>query len=91
MASGAKQLLGGLVAAVALALFVAPSAAAFTVHGSVRQVYVLGARPGERLTLLGRRGRSVSALQGGTARWRGVPRVAPGSGYRVGDARRRSR
>jgi uncharacterized protein len=83
MASGARQLLGGLVAAVALALLAAPSAAAFTAHGSVRQVYVLGARPGERLTLLGRRGRTVSVRTAGPLGGAVFRGVAPGSGYRV--------
>ena len=50
MASGAKQLLGGLVAAVSLALLAVSGCGsdrgmAFSAHGSVQQVYVLGARP----------------------------------------------
>jgi hypothetical protein len=84
MSSGAKQLMGGLVAAVALALFAAPSALAFTVHGSVRQVYVVGARPGERLLLTGRRGRTVSARTAGPLGGVVFRGVAPGRGYRVG-------
>ena len=83
MASGAKQLLGGLVAAVALALFAAPSAAAITVHGSVQQVYAVGARPGERLALLGRRGRTVSVRRAGPLGGVVFRGVAPGRGYRV--------
>src|ERR1700733_4938172 len=87
MAIGAKQLLGGL-ATVALLALVAPAAAAagtpaLSAHGSVQQVYVLGASPGERLSLLDRRGRVVlGAVAGplGGAIFRGV---APGSGYSV--------
>ena len=88
--SGVKQLMGGLATAVLLAV-VAPSPAAaagtagvaYSAHGSVQQVYVLGAQPGERLTLLDRRGRTVmTAVAGplGGAIFRGV---APGPGYRV--------
>lgn len=88
--SGVKQLLGGLATAVLLAV-VAPSPAAaagtarvaFSAHGSVQQVYVLGAQAGERLTLLDRRGRTVkTAVAGplGGAIFRGV---APGPGYSV--------
>src|SRR6185437_15275896 len=88
MASGARQLLGGLVAAVALALFVAPSAWGLTAHGSVRQVYVVGARPGERLTLLGARGRVVSRRVAGSLGGAVFRGVAPGSGYRVGNSPR---
>jgi uncharacterized protein len=83
MASGAKQLMGGLIAAVALAMLLAPSARAFTAHGSVRQVYVLGARPGERLMLVGRRGRTVSVRRAGPLGGAVFRGVAPGSGYRV--------
>jgi predicted acyl esterase len=83
MASGAKQLLGGLIAAVALALFVTPSAFAITAHGSVRQVYVLGAHPGERLTLFSRRGRRVSTRAAGALGGAVFRGVAPGPGYRV--------
>ena len=88
--SGVKQLMGGLATAVLLAM-VAPSPAAaagtagvaYSAHGSVQQVYVLGAQPGARLTLLDRRGRTVmTAVAGplGGAIFRGV---APGPGYRV--------
>jgi predicted acyl esterase len=86
MAIGAKKVLEGLVAVAVLALVapVAASAAApFRAHGSVQQVYVLGARPGSRLELVNRRGRVVlDTVAGplGGALFRGV---APGSGYRV--------
>ncbi len=84
MTRGAKQLMGGLVAAVALALAVAPSAAAMSVHGSVRQVYVLGARAGQRVTLLDRRGRAVSERRAGALGGVVFRGIAPGRGYRVG-------
>jgi uncharacterized protein len=87
MVSRAKQLLGGLVAVALLAVLAPPGAAAagvgLSAHGSVAQVYVLGARAGERLTLLDARGRTVSSTVAGplgAAIFRGV---APGPGYRV--------
>jgi uncharacterized protein len=57
--------------------------ASFDVHGSVGQVYVLGLRPGERMALVGRRGRTIAkhaADSLGGLLFRGLP---PGSGYRV--------
>jgi predicted acyl esterase len=90
MVSAAKQLLGGLFAAAALVFLMVPAAAgaaSLSAHGSVQQVYVVGARPGERLTLLDRRGRDVSVERAGPlggAIFRGV---APGRGYRVRGSR----
>jgi uncharacterized protein len=81
MVGAARQLCTGLVAVALLALASPAVAGAFTAHGSVRQVYVLGARPGERLTLLDSRGRSAGTTVAGPlggAIFRGV---APGSGY----------
>ncbi len=79
--------MGGLVAAVSLALLALPApasaAASLSVHGSVQQVWVVGASPGERLTLVNARGRTVSVQTAGHlggAIFRGV---APGRGYRV--------
>jgi predicted acyl esterase len=79
--------LGGLVAAVSLALLVVPASAlgagSLRVHGSVQQVWVVGASPGERLVLVNARGRTVSVQAAGPlggAIFRGV---APGRGYRV--------
>lgn len=88
MASGAKRLLGGLVAVAVLALLVPSAAAAdgLSAHGSVRQVYVLGARPGERLTLLDRRGRAISVQAAGPLGGGLFRGVSPGSGYRVSAA-----
>jgi predicted acyl esterase len=74
---------GGMLT-VALLVAVSPAvAAAFTAHRSVGQVYVLGARPGQRMVLLDRRGRQVSTVSAGSlggAIFRGI---APGAGYRV--------
>jgi uncharacterized protein len=84
MAHGARQLLGGLIVAGLLALFAVPAAAAITAHGSVRQVYVLGARPGERVTLDNRHGRAVSTRRAGPLGGVVFRGVAPGRGYRVG-------
>ncbi len=56
---------------------------ALTVRGSVQQVYVLGARPGQLLVLLDRRGRGVEIQRAGSlggVLYRGVK---PGAGYRV--------
>jgi predicted acyl esterase len=88
MVTGAKQLLGGLFAATAM-LFVLPAtagAAVLTAHGSVQQVYVLGARPGERLTLFNARGHTVSVQRAGPLGGAVFRGVAPGPGYRVGEA-----
>src|SRR5437763_5729311 len=89
MASGAKQLLGGLFAAVSLALvmslLLAPvaGAATFSAHGSVRQVWAVGARPGERLALLNPRGRVVAVRVAGPLGGVVFRGVAAGRGYRV--------
>src|ERR1700747_736705 len=76
---------------LAVALFVtavfavAPAAALARLQdgGSVQQVYVTGAAPGERLVLVNRRGAAVASLIAGSlggAIFRGV---RPGPGYRV--------
>ena len=86
MVSGAKQLLGGLFAAALVALLAVPAAAGaatLSAHGSVQQVYVLGARSGERLTLIDGRGRAVSAQRAGALGGVVFRGVAPGAGYRV--------
>ncbi|HET6866996.1 MAG TPA: hypothetical protein VFH80_13840, partial [Solirubrobacteraceae bacterium] len=76
--------MGGLIVAVALALSAAPSALAISVHGSVQQVYVVGAHPGERLTLFNGRGRKVSSQAAGPLGGAVFRGLAPGRGYRVG-------
>ena len=68
MVSGAKQLMGGLVAAALVTLMALAStagAASLRAHGSVQQVYVIGAHADERLTLFDGHG-----ARGG---WRSAP------------------
>ena len=76
----------GAVLALTLTLGAGPASAAkprFSAHGSVEQVYVTGADPGEQLSLVDGGGatgstRAVNSLGGALFR-----NVAPGSGYRV--------
>ena len=78
--------MGGLAVTVAVALgLVAPASAraAIVAHGSVQQVWVVGARPGERLTLVGARGRVVRVGAAGPLGGLVFRGVAPGAGYRV--------
>src|SRR5689334_14581803 len=79
--------LGGLVAALAIALLCATGASAadpsFTAHGSVEQVYATGLPAGASTSLLDSTGAVVSTRNAndlGGALWRNV---TPGSGYRV--------
>src|SRR5579859_627646 len=84
MVTRALQLVGGILTVALLAAVSPAVAAAFTAHGSVQQVYVLGARPRQRLVLANRRGhvvRTTTAGPLGGAIFRGV---APGRGYSVG-------
>jgi predicted acyl esterase len=81
------HLAGPFAAAMTLALAVSGVAAAaggaLTVRGSVQQVYALGAKPGQRLVLLDRRGRVIETRRAGSlggVLYRGVK---PGPGYRV--------
>jgi len=87
MPSGAKQLMGRLLAVVVLAM-VAPAAAAAAIqaHGSVEQVYLVGARPGARVTLVNPRGRAIATDVAGSLGGVVFRGVAPGSGYRVSAA-----
>ena len=87
MARGRKQLLGGLLAPALAALsVVAPAsagAATLSAHGSVEQVWVVGARAGERLALVNRRGRVVAVRAAGPLGGVIFRGVASGGGYRV--------
>ena len=86
MVSGAKQLMGGLVAAALVTLMAVPGtagAASLTAHGSVQQVDVVGARAGDRLTLLSAHGRAVARQRAGPLGGAVFRGVAPGRGYRV--------
>ena len=62
----------------------APQAApAFTAHGSVEQVQVTGAVPGERLTLADRQGKKVETRPAGELGAILFRHVEPGGGYTV--------
>jgi hypothetical protein len=80
------------LAVVAATLLAAPAAAvrpaAFTAHGSVQQLYVTGARPGQRLLLLDRRGRLVRSQRAGSLGGIVYRDVPVGGGYRVATANR---
>jgi uncharacterized protein len=84
-----SRLLVALCAAVLALTFTAGIGAGgaaepgFSARGSVEQVYVTGATPGEQLSLVDSTGSTVSTRDVnflGGALFRGVP---PGSGYRV--------
>ena len=77
--------------AVAAAVLASPALAAratFTARGSVQQVYVTGAHPGQRLVLLNRRGRVVESLRAGALGGIVYRDVPAGGGYRVATANR---
>jgi predicted acyl esterase len=87
IAKTTARLAGVLASAMILALAASGSAAAarpaLTVRGSVQQVYVLGAKLGQRVVLLNRRGRVVKSQRAdslGGIVYRGVK---PATGYRV--------
>jgi predicted acyl esterase len=72
-----------LMPAVSVAAGGRSAAPAFSAHGSARQVYVTGLRPGSRMSLLNRAGRVVTTKRAdslGGLLFRGV---RPGVGYRV--------
>ena len=68
----------------------ADAAVAFTARGSVEQVHVTRAEPGERLTLVDRRGRRVDSRRAGSLGGALFRHVRPGTGYRVRARRERS-
>jgi len=77
-----------MLAAVAIAWAAAVPGAAtaatqLVAGGSARQVYVTGARPGQKLVLVDRNGRTVGALAAGSLGGQVFRGVTPGSGYRV--------
>jgi uncharacterized protein len=91
--AGARAGFAGILVA-ALALSAAPAAvaataqsrataAAFTARGSVEQVQVTGATPGETLKLVDRGGDAVDKRQAGSLGGVVFRKVEPGGGYRV--------
>ena len=75
----------GLLVGMLLAAIPATASAAthLGVGGSVQQVYVTGAHPGERLALVNRRGATVATLKAGALGGLIFRDVKPGPGYRV--------
>jgi hypothetical protein len=67
------------------------AAAGFDARGSIDQAWVVGARSGERVTLLDRTGRTVRASRADRLGSKIFRDVRPGSGYRIRTARRTSR
>ena len=61
----------------------ASAATRLVVGGSVQQVYVTGARPGERLALVNRRGATIAELAAGSLGGQVFRNLKPGPGYRV--------
>ena len=55
----------------------------FSAHGSVEQVYVTGATPGEQMSLLDNAGTTVATQQANSLGGLLFRDVTPGSGYRV--------
>jgi uncharacterized protein len=72
-----------LVAAFVALPAAATAATGLVAGGSVQQVYVTGARPGEKLALTGRRGATIAVLSAGSLGGQVFRGVAPGPGYRV--------
>ncbi len=61
----------------------ATAATALVAGGSVQQVYVTGAGPGEKLVLVNRRGATIAKLAAGSLGGQVFRGVTPGPGYRV--------
>ena len=61
----------------------ASAATRLVVGGSVQQVYVTGARPGEKLALVNRRGATIAELAAGSLGGQVFRNLKPGPGYRV--------
>jgi hypothetical protein len=78
-----ERLMVALLVTAVLAVAPAAALARLTAGGSVQQVYVTGASPGERLVLVNRHGAAVASQTAGSlggAIFRGL---RPGPGYRV--------
>ena len=71
------------LAAMAVWLVTAATASAFSAHGSVEQVYVTGLAPGAQMSLLGKKGETVSTQTADSLGGLLFRNVAPGKLYRV--------
>jgi predicted acyl esterase len=80
---GRSYLFALALALTALTFAVPAAGAAVTARGSTGEAYVLGAKKGERLTLVGRGGRGVQSGRADSAGSKVFRDVAPGTGYAV--------
>jgi predicted acyl esterase len=81
-----RRALAGVVpvlAVLAVCLVTAATASAFSAHGSVEQVYVTGLTPGAQMSLLGKKGETVSTQTADALGGLLFRNVAPGKRYRV--------
>jgi predicted acyl esterase len=87
--AGPRRVVAAAGAAAACAALVlpaaAPAASDLSVHGSVGQVYVTGADPGEQLRLLDRRGKRVRSGAANPLGGHVFRKLKPGKGYKVRD------
>jgi uncharacterized protein len=75
--------ISGAAIAIGISTTAASAAQAWSAHGSAEQVYVIGLAPHERMSLITRKGRTLSVQRAdslGGLLFRSVP---PGRGYRV--------
>jgi predicted acyl esterase len=84
----AASIAGALAAAAAVLLFALPLASAsaqvaFTARGSVEQVHVTGANPGQQLRLINGGGKVVRTQRAGSLGGIVFRRLQPGGGYHV--------
>jgi hypothetical protein len=79
----AGRLVVGMAVLVAALFSMTGSAAAFTAHGSVGQVYVTGLNSGAQMTLLDSRGRAVATRKASALGGLVFRDVKPGDGYRA--------
>jgi uncharacterized protein len=78
-----RRALTGVIAALVVSLAAAASASAFSAHGSVEQVYVLGLAPGAQMSLLRPNGQTVATQTADSLGGLLFRKVAPGTRYRV--------
>jgi uncharacterized protein len=72
-----------VLAALAVCLVTAATASAFSAQGSVEQVYVTGLSPGAQMSLLGKKGETVSTQTADSLGGLLFRKVAPGKDYQV--------